>query len=507
MNIEQNNKRIAKNTILLYIRMLISMIVGLFTSRIIINTLGEIDFGLHNVVGGIVIMFSFINTAMANATSRHLTYALGKNDINLLKKTFSACVTIHIIIALIILLLSETIGLWFFYNKMVIPDDRINASFWVFQFSILTSMLTIMNVPYLSSVISHEKMGTFAWLSISDVILKLIIVYLLWIIPYDKLIIYSILLFCVNFINWAIYRFYCIIKFQECKWELFWDKPLYKELTSFASWTLIGNIAVVLYTQGLNLLLNIFFGPAINAARAIANRVQSIVVQFSNSFQTALNPQITKSYAADDLSYMHNLIFASSKYSCFLLFFLSLPIIIEAKQILHLWLGIVPDYTINFLRITFLSSIVDAISNPIIISAQATGKIKVYQMTVGSIILLIVPVSYIFLKLNYNPICVYIIQLSFVIIAHIVRILMIRPMISLSIKEYVKKVVFRIVPVCLFSFIISFMISSSFKEEWWRIIVTTSTSSLSMILMIYIWGLNRSERQLAVRKMQSLLRK
>lgn len=501
-----NNKRIAKNTLMLYIRMLISMMVGLFTSRVIINTLGEVDFGLNNVVGGIVVMFSFINTAMANATSRHLTFALGTDNDNLLKKTFSACVTIHILIAVLILVLSETIGLWFFYHKMVIPTERLDAAFWVFQLSVLASMLTIMNVPYMSSVISHEKMGAFAWLSISDVILKLIIVYMLWIIPYDKLIVYAILLFAVHLINWSIYHFYCVFNFTECHWKLFWDKTLYKELTSFAGWTLIGNLAVVLYSQGLNLLLNIFFGPSINAARAISSRVQSLIVQFSNSFQTALNPQITKTYAIKDLPYMHSLIFASSKYSCFLLFFLSLPILIESRQILSLWLGLVPEYTVSFLRITLLSSIIDSISNPIIISAQATGKIKIYQIVVGGIQLLIVPIAYIFLKLDCNPTSVYIVQLIIVITAHVARLLMIRPMISLSLKEYIKKVLLRIIPVCVFAFAITYITYINIHEIWWRIIIISFISSISISIGIYFWGLNKLERRLVIFKTYKILK-
>lgn len=506
MTNQSNSKRIARNTLMLYIRMLISMAVGLFTSRVIINTLGEIDFGINNVVGGIVIMFGFINTAMANATSRNLTYTLGVNDKSLLKKIFSACLNIHIIISIIIFILAETIGLWFFYNKMIIPEDRLNAAFWVYQFSIVCSMLTVINVPYMSSVIAHEKMGAFAWLSISDVVLKLLIVYLLYIIPYDKLIIYAILLFVVHLINWSIYRIYCTIKFEECHFKLFWDKNLYKELSSFASWTLIGNLAVVLYSQGLNLLLNMFFGPSVNAARAIASRVQSLVVQFSNSFQTALNPQITKSFANKDYNYMHDLIYSSSKYSCFLLLFLSLPIILEAKQILHLWLGIVPDYAIIFLQITFISSIIDGVSNPLIISVQATGRIKKYQMIVGGIILSIVPISYIFLKIGSSPLSVYIVQIIICLIAYIARIIMAHSMISLSMKNYFFEVIIRILPICIIPFVISYIFIINMKEIWWRIPLTFCISSISMLITIYLLGIKSSEKQFIKDKIKNIIK-
>lgn len=507
MTHSESNKRIAKNTLMLYIRMLITMFVGLFTSRVIINTLGEVDYGLQNVVGGVVVMFGFLNSAMANSTSRNLTHALGKRDIVLQQKTFSACVAIHIALALLVFVLAETVGLWFLFNKLVIPPERIDACFFVFQFSIIGSMLTIMNVPYMSSVIANEKMDVFAWMSIVDVILKLVIVYALYVTPFDRLILYSFLLLATNFVVWLIYRLYCICKFNECHCTWFWDKKFYCNLSSFAGWTLFGNIAVMLYGQGINILLNMFFGPSINAARAISSRVQMIVSQFSNSFQTALNPQITKAYASREMPYMYDLIYASSKYSCFLLYFLSLPIILEANQVLQIWLGIVPDYTVIFLQITLFSSIVDGISNPVIVAAQATGRIKKYQIIISSVLITIVPVSYLFLKLGCNPTSVYIVQLVTVIIAHIVRLLMIRPMINISLRKYVTKVFLRIIPVCFITTFVTLFIRNFFDENWWRIILVCTISSLLMLIFIYTIGLTHEERNFVLSRIKAYIKK
>lgn len=507
MGTSENNKRIAKNTIMLYIRMLVTLIVSLYTSRVIIQALGEVDYGLRNVVGGVVVMFGFINTAMANATSRHLTFELGSGNKEKLKRTFQACVTIHMGIAILIFLLSETVGLWFFYNKMIIPAERLDAAFWVYQCSVAGSMMAIMNVPYMSSVISHEKMGAFAWMSISDVVFQLLIVYLLYIIPYDKLATIAVLGLIVNIINRLIYRIYCIVKFEECgRWHFFWDKPLYKELTNFAGWTLVGNLAVVLYSHGLNLLLNVFFGPSVNAANAVASRVRSLVVRFSHGFQTALNPQITKTYAAGDLSYMHNLIYASSKYSAFLLYFLSLPIMVEAGQIIDLWLGIVPRYTVFFIRLSFFSAIVDGISNPVIISSQATGKVKWFQICVGCTLLSIVPVSYLVLKLGGDARSVYIVQFVIVLLAHAIRLYLIRPLINLHLSVYARKVVGRILPVYVVSFLPAYLVTCYLPQVWWRIPIVVAVSWTVMSAAMILWGLDSQERQFVATRISKVLK-
>lgn len=350
MNYNINNKRIAKNTFLLYIRMFFTMAVTLYTSRIILNVLGIEDFGIYNVVGGIITMFSFLNGAMSSSTQRYLTFELGKGEILQLRKVFQTSVNIHWLIALFILVLGETIGLWFLQEKMVIPSERLDAAFWVYQFSIITMMIMIISVPYNAAIIAHEKMSAFAYISVMEVLLKLGIVYLLYFTQLDKLKFYAALLCGMQLMVRIIYGLYCGRHFEETHYKWGWDGKLFREMLGFAGWNLWGGIAYVFFTQGLNIMLNVFFGPAVNAARGLAVQVQGAVAQFSLNFQMAINPQITKSYAKKDFTYMHSLIFRSSKFTFLLLTTLSLPLFIKADLILNIWLAVVPDYTVTIVR-------------------------------------------------------------------------------------------------------------------------------------------------------------
>lgn len=317
-DIAANNKRIAKNTLMLYIRMLFMMGVSLFTSRVILETLGVEDFGIYSVVGGIITMFAFINGGMVSATQRFITFEIGKGNVEKLKSVFSTSLQIHALISLIIILLGETVGLWFLYEKMVIPEARMDAAMWVYQCSIIACVVNIMSIPYNADIVAHEKMSAFAYISIVEVSLKLIIVYLLLLSPWDKLIVYAILLLLVQFSIRFVYSHYCHKHFEETNYKHQWNKPLLYEMISFAGWSFWGSLSVVLYTQGLNMLLNVFFGPVVNAARGIAVQVQSAVQQFTTNFQMALNPQITKNYAVGDLDQMHSLMFRSARFSFFL---------------------------------------------------------------------------------------------------------------------------------------------------------------------------------------------
>ena len=310
--ISSNNKRIAKNTLLLYFRMLVTMAVSLYTSRVVLNILGVEDFGIYNVVGGIVAMFGFINGSMTSATQRYLTFELGQNNRAQLTKVFSTSLSIHGIISFLIIVLAETVGLWFLWNKMQIPADRMNAAFWVFQCSVAASVIMIMSVPYNAAIIAHERMSAFAYISIIEVSLKLLIVCFLRYFHTDKLILYAALIVIVQFLIRLCYSWYCNRHFNETKYRWSWDKGLFKEMTGFASWNMFGSLAAITFTQGLNLLLNMFFGPVVNAARGIAVQAQTAIGQFSSNFQTALNPQITKSYATGDMEYMHGLIFPAA---------------------------------------------------------------------------------------------------------------------------------------------------------------------------------------------------
>ena len=442
-NAASNGQRIAKNTLLLYIRMFVTMLIQLYTSRIVLRTLGVEDLGIYNVVGGVVTLFAFLNYAMGSSTQRYINYYLGKGDMEQLRKVFSHCFLVHIVIAGTVILLSETVGLWILYNKMIIPEERMTAAFWVYQCSIVATVLMVFTVPYNSDIIAHEKMSVFAYVSIVEVILKLLIVYLLWMIKWDKLIVYAILLVLVQIIIRGIYRVYCRRKFEETHIIWNFDRAFLKEIVSFVGWNVFGGLSNVLYSQGLNIMLNTFFGPVVNAARGFAVQVQSAILQFSQNFQTAINPQITKSYSVGDLKTMHSLIFKSSRYTFMMLWILSLPVFLEADFLLTLWLQTVPDWTVSFLRIMLCIVLLDSVANPLMIASAATGRVKIYQIVIGSIMLMILPVAYVFLRLGFDPDVVFIVHLCFCVIAFITRMFLVRSMISLSLKDYCSEVGLR----------------------------------------------------------------
>lgn len=312
---DANNRRIAKNTLLLYVRMLFTMAISLYTSRVVLHVLGVTDYGVYNVVGGVITLLGFLTNSMSGASSRYITFSLGKGDMREMRRTFGNILSIHFLLAGVVLLLGETVGLWFVLEKLRIPADRMDAALWVYHLSVLTAMLGVVSVPYNAAIIAHERMGAFAYIGIVDALLKLVIVYLLWVMPYDKLVVYALLLFGVQVFDRIVYGWYCVRHFEETCAGFLFDKRLFKEMFAYAAWTMNGNLAVVGYTQGINILLNLFYGPVVNAARGIAVQVQAVAQSFCNSFQTALNPQLTKSYARGDLPRMHRLLIQSSKFS------------------------------------------------------------------------------------------------------------------------------------------------------------------------------------------------
>lgn len=505
MSNSDNNRRIARNTFLLYIRMLFNMAVSLYTSRAVLNILGIDDFGIYNVVGGVIMMFTFLNNAMTASTQRFLTFEIGKNAS--IHKVFSSSILIHRSIALIIFILSETIGLWFVNSQLNISVDRMTAANWVYQCSIFICIINIISLPYNATIIAYEKMKAFAYISIIETCLKLIVVLLLPLFSFDKLIIYSLLLLSIFIIIRIIYTRYCHCEFPITKEKLYMDKKIFKEMASFASWSMLGNIALITYTQGVNILLNIFFGPAINAARGIAIQVQNTINSFCLNFQTALNPQITKSFAAYELPYMHSLIIRSSKFSFYLLLILSLPVLIETNIILTWWLKEVPRYTVNFVRLMLLISMVEVMSNPLIISAQATGKIQLYQITIGSVLICILPLSYIALKFGFSPNSVFIIHLSVVCIAQGVRLCIIRPMIQLSLKYYFQEVILKIGTIFILSLVIPYSLHNLLPTIWWSFILVCFACVCSTLFLIYRIGLTKQEQLFFQQKIQLLKNK
>ena len=396
---------------MLYIRMFISVIVSLYTSRVVLQTLGVEDYGIYGVVGGIVAMMGFINASMSGATSRFLTFELGRGDFSRLSKTFSSALLVHIIIAVIVLVLAETVGLWFLCNKLVIPEGRMTAAHWVYQLSILSAMLTITQVPYNSSIIAHEKMDIYAYVEILNVSLKLLIVYLLQIGDFDKLILYAILMFAVSLIIIMVYRIYCLQKFEECKFHWIWDKEYLKPLISFSGWDLYGNMSVVFFTQGLSMLLNIFFGPALNAANNVSTTVQGTVKAFAFNVIQAFRPQIIKKYAQEDIDAVNQYCIMATQYTLILFSIIAVPFLFKTECILHLWLGLIPEHTVFFLRIVLLATIFNLANNIVNIPIHACGRMKLFSLVTGSCFMISIPLMYILLKLGGSADMSYLIVL------------------------------------------------------------------------------------------------
>lgn len=500
------NKRIAKNTLVLYVRMLFTMGISLFTSRVILQTLGVEDYGISSVVGGVISMFTFINAAMVSSTQRYLNFELVRGDANQLRSVFSTSLQIHALIALAIIVLSETVGLWFLNEKLVIPEARMNAAMWVYQCSILSCAVSIMSTPYNAVIVAHEKMSAFAYISILDVSLKLLVVYLLVVLPFDKLIILAILNLLVQLFIRYIYTLYCHRHFPESYFQFRFNKTLFKEMFGFAGWSFWGNLAAILYTQGLNMMLNIFFGPIVNAARGIAVQVQSAVQQFVGGFQTALNPQITKNYASNNLPQMHSLMFRSARFSFLLLFFLSLPVLMETNFILTLWLKTVPDDAVIFTQIMICISLIYTTANPCIIANQATGKVKIYQMVVGGILLLILPISYVVLKLGAPAYSVFIVHFCIESLAQFSRMYMLRKLIHLPLWQYMKNIYIPIISTVAIAIILPLVVRMQVSEGWLRFLAVGFTCVLSVGASSYFIGFTKQERVFFLDKCFRLLR-
>jgi O-antigen/teichoic acid export membrane protein len=502
-----NNKRIAKNTLLLYLRMMFIMTVQLYTSRVVLNSLGIVDYGIYNVVGGIVAMFAFLNGAMVTSTQRYITFELGKGNLQRLKEVFATSIQIHLLISLIIILLGETVGLWFLYEKMVIPEERFTAAMWVYQLSILTMCIQVMSVPYNSDIVAHERMGAFAAISVIEVLLKLAVVYVLLIGNFDKLIFYAILIALLQLIIRFIYTLYCNKHFQESHIIKVFDKSLMKEMSKFMGWNIWGNLAATLFGTGLNLLLNMFFGPAVNAARAIAVQVETAIANFSTNFLMAVNPQITKLYAQNNLKEMHKLLFRASKFTFYLLLVLSLPVFFEADLILKVWLKIVPDYTVIFLRLLLCIIIVDSVARPLMTAAAATGDVKLYQSLLGGILLSIVPIAYVVLKLGGKPASVYVVHLVICVIAFLTRLWVIKPMIKLSIRQYFSSVILRCALVLTVSIPFCLLVKNLLPEGVLPTIIVCVVCVLVASVTSYTLGLDQGERHFVNTKGMELIHK
>ena len=498
------NKRIAKNTVFLFFRMFVLLLVGLYTSRITLAALGVTDYGIYNVVGGIVVMFSFINNAMTNSTQRYITYELGKGNKGHLNLIFSTSINIHAIISFIILILAETIGLWFLNNKMVIPENRINAAFWIYQFSIISSVIGIMSVPYNALIIAHERMSAFAGIALLDATFRLMIVFFIMNYGRDRLILYGSLVLCLAVIDRLIYGIYCRKNFLESKYRFVVARDTIREMSLFAGWNLMGNLSYVCYTQGLNLLLNVFFNPVVNAARGIAVQVQGAVSNFSYNIENAIKPQITKTYAQSEYKRMHELISASARMSFFALLLVSLPIFLETPLVLKLWLIDYPAYTDVFIKMTIVSLLAEALANPLLTAVQATGEIKKYQFTVSLLAMSILPLSYVALLFFPVPNVVYIISLVLTIIIQIVKLWVVCPLIKMSRRVYVNDIFGRASCVGLLSCLITYPVAEFLNNDFLELLGLTLFSGLTVVLLTYLLGLKEEEKLLVRRKLKFL---
>lgn len=503
-----NNKRIAKNTLLLYVRMLFTMAVSLFTSRVILNTLGVEDYGINNVVGGIVTMFSVLSGSLSSSISRFITFELGKGNIERLKTIFSTGVNIQLGMSVLIIIIAEAVGIWFLNTKMNIPTDRMVAANWVFQCAILTFVLNLLSVPYNAAIIAHEKMSAFAYISVVEVSLKLIIVYMLMISPFDRLETYAVLLLLVGAVIRFIYGYYCKRHFEECTYHFVFDKPVLKEMTGFAGWNFLGNGAYMLNTQGVNILMNLYFGVAVNAARGIATQVDAALKQFVNNFTTAVNPQITKSYAQGDLDYMHKLVCRSAKFSAFLMMFFAVPIILETNTILTIWLKTVPDYAVIFLQWIIISSFMDTVlANSLVTSMFATGKIKRYQIIVTTIGCLVFPLSWIAFKLGFEPQVGYILYFIIYTILLFVRLYLLKDMVKLPVMMYIREVLYKLAPIIVVGFSIPGILILTMDAGWLRLILVCLLSVLVTAASEYFIGLSNKEKNFVAEKIKLVIGK
>lgn len=503
----ESTKRIAKNTLMLYFRMFVLMLVGLYTSRVVLSALGESDYGVYNVVGGVVAMFTIFSGALSSAISRYITVELGKGQQGNLRAVFSTSVMIQIALAIGIAVLAEPIGLWFIDHKMVIDPARVQAARWVLHFSVITFAINLVSVPYNAAIVAYEKMGAFAYISIFEGVAKLAVALIISGASADRLVLYSFLMCVVAVLVRIAYGVYCRRRLEGCRFSFSRDKGLLKEMSSFAGWNTIGVASAVCRDQGVNILLNLFFGPAVNAAKAVATQVNGVAYNFVKSFTTAINPQITKSYIAKDHDYMFRLIHDGARYSYYILLFICVPLILEADYVLSLWLKDVPDYSGPFVQWTLAYVMSESLSNPLITAQLATGKIRNYQIVVGGLQLLNLPVAYILLKLGYSPVSVMISTFVISQICLFARLIMLRRMIGLSVMEYLQKVYVKVVDVTIVAAVIPFVVEVVLPDTFPGFLCFCAISLISTAFAVLYVGCSADERQVVFGKVGKFFRR
>ncbi len=489
-----NNKQILKNTGYLYVQQILVLLVSLYTVRVILNTLGIEDYGIYNVVGGVVSMFGFLQGMLVGAIQRFFAFEIGRKNYERLNQYFNTSLWCFAIIAIIVVVLAETVGLWFVNTQLVIPENRIYAAQWVYHMSVLSFVFNILMTPFNSIIIARERMKVYAFVGMADVILKLLIVFVLTLFSFDKLQLYAILLCLLSLIHTLFYIIYSRTKFPETRITGYCNRCLMKEVMSYSGWSLFGSLASVVRSQGLNILINMFFNPAVNAARGIAYQVNSVVNMFVANFSTAFRPQITKQFAAGERDNMMHLVFRSTRMCYYLVFFFFVPITLEASYILHIWLGEVPKYTVVFVRLILLIALVESVGSPIMASIQATGNIKWYQIIVGGLLLLNLPISYTLLRLGYPPQSTMLTGVVIAVVSHVVRIIFMRKQVNMSIRAYVKGPVLTIFIITLCTIVLPCILHILLEEGLLRFLLVGVSSVLCSVLSIYYLGVTYSER-------------
>ena len=501
----QNNKRIAKNTLLLYFRLLITMGIGLYSSRIVLNALGVEDFGVYNVVGGVVAMFSLFTNSLSASTSRFLAFELGEQDENKLASVFSTSVSIQLIMASIIMIAAEVAGI-FFLDWLNIPVERMDAARWVYHFAVLTFAINLISVPYNAAIIAHEKMNAFALISILDAALKLLIAFMLYFASYDKLITYAASFAAVAVMIRLFYGIYCRTHFQECRYNFSFDKRMLKDMSGFAGWNFLGSGAYLLNTQGVNIVTNLFFGVATNAARGVTNQLEGAVKHFVTSFTTAINPQITKSYAAGNLDYMHSLICRGAKFSYLIMLFFVVPLMFEAETVMKLWLKDFPLEASLFLKLSLIGTMFDMLGNSTANAAWATGNIKRYYIIVSSVGCLVFPISWICFALGCDAYFSYIVFAVIYAIVMLVKVYIIKDLVKFPAKRFFTDVLVRIIPVTAFSLILPLVAFWGLNQyHLFRFVAVTTASIISVATFTFVIGLTRSERDTVLKAFKEKL--
>ena len=499
-----NNKRIAKNTIFLYIRMFFAMGVSLYTSRVILDTLGVVDYGVWNVVAGVIAMFSFLNTSMSTATSRFMMYELGKGSEESIQKVFSSACTIHLGIALTVLILGETVGLWFLHNKLVLPVDRMFASDIVYQITILSTMVSITQVPYNAAIMANEKMDVYAYIGMADICLRLVIVFVLMLSPFDKLISYGLLTLVVSVSIAMTYRIYCRRKLQGCRLFLSKDMAQIKPMLSFSGWDLYGNLSVMARTQGVNMLLNMFFSAAMNAASGLATQVQGAVMNFAMNVVQAFRPQIVKSYASGDYLRMSTLISKAAQYTTMLLLLFTIPLCVEIDFVLGLWLKVVPDYAATFCVYTLVFNIFTNIAGCVVYGVHATGKVKRICFINGTLYLLVIPISYISYKMGGQPQIAFLFNIFAVIggmLSNIYTLHLYVP--EFKIKPFISNVLVKSTLISALNIGLCILVKNHFESSFFRLMICCAISIMVIGTSTYLFVMSSSDRMLLKSKIQT----